>query len=122
MEWCIRELSCSSIISPNITSITHHDQYTDDIYPRTFFPYIIYYLYLIHTQTGESGPGFITVVLGAALVVGGYGIGYGPIPWVLSSEMVPVAVRGTVMAASLVAQNTALLVTNLVYVTPKMLL
>jgi len=54
-------------------------------------------------------------VIGAGLVVGAYGIGYGPISWALSSEMFPVMIRGKVLAIALVSQNVALLVTNLIY-------
>ena len=45
VEWCIRQLLCPSIISHNITSITH-DQYTN----TNIYPLVIYtYLYLIST-------------------------------------------------------------------------
>ena len=54
-------------------------------------------------------------IVGAGLVVGAYGIGYGPISWALSSEMFPVAIRGKVLAVALVSQNFSLLVTNLMY-------
>lgn len=52
-------------------------------------------------------------LFGIALVVGGYGVAYGPLPWILSSEPFPVLIRGKVMAISLIAQNISLLVTNL---------
>lgn len=54
-------------------------------------------------------------VTAIALVVGGYGIGYGPIAWILSSELFPVLLRGKVMAMVLICQNVFLLVTNLVF-------
>lgn len=54
-------------------------------------------------------------VTAIALVVGGYGIGYGPIAWILSSELFPVLLRGKVMALALICQNVFLLVTNLVF-------
>jgi MFS family permease len=60
----------------------------------------------------QANPGFL---LGAGIVVGAYGIGYGPIPWALSSEMFPVNIRGKVMAISLISQNLSLLITNLIY-------
>jgi len=62
--------------------------------------------------SGTTGGGFM---LGCILAVSGYGIGYGPIPWALSSEMFPVAIRGKVMALGLVSQNIFLLITNLAY-------
>ena len=49
------------------------------------------------------------------LVVGGYGVGYGPVIWILASEMFPVLLRGKVMALSLVSQNIFLLLTNLLF-------
>ena len=54
-------------------------------------------------------------VTAISLVVGGYGIGYGPIAWILSSELFPVLLRGKVMAMALICQNVFLLVTNLVF-------
>jgi len=54
-------------------------------------------------------------MLGCVLSVSGYGIGYGPIPWALSSEMFPVAIRGKVIALGLVSQNIFLLITNVAY-------
>eukprot|EP01037_Dinobryon_pediforme_P022580 gene22580-23786_t len=54
-------------------------------------------------------------IVGCSLCLGGYGVGYGPIPWTLSSEMFPTAVRGRVMSVSLIASNLSQLVTNLCF-------
>ena len=55
------------------------------------------------------------LLFGSALAVGGYGVGYGPISFVLSSEMFPVPIRGKIMALSLISQNGFLLLTNVLY-------
>eukprot|EP01033_Poteriospumella_lacustris_P008155 gene8155-5871_t len=55
-------------------------------------------------------------IIGCSLIYIGFGFGYGPIPWILSSEMVPTAIRGRIMSVSLVASNLSQLVTGLVFV------
>lgn len=54
-------------------------------------------------------------VVGCCLIYAGFGLGYGPVPWVLSSEMFPALIRGRVMCLSLIASNVTQLVTNLVF-------
>ncbi len=61
----------------------------------------------------------VSILLGTAITIVGYSIGYGPIPWALSSEMFPVSIRGVVMAISLLSQNIFLFLTNTAY--PSML-
>ena len=57
----------------------------------------------------------IVFLVGAGLCLGGYGIGFGPISWVLSAEMFPTAIRGSVMAISLLVSNLSQLFTNFVF-------
>jgi hypothetical protein len=57
----------------------------------------------------------IMYVIGCAFVSGGYGVGFGPIPWVLSSEMFPTAIRGRIMSISLIVSNAAQLAMNMVF-------
>ena len=55
-------------------------------------------------------------VVGCALVYAGFGFGYGPMPWVLSSEMVPTAIRGRVLCLSLIASNLTQLIMNFLFI------
>jgi hypothetical protein len=57
----------------------------------------------------------ISFLIGCGLVYAGFGIGYGPAPWILSSEMVPTAIRGRIMSISLIASNIAQLVMNFIF-------
>jgi MFS family permease len=54
-------------------------------------------------------------VVGCALVYAGFGLGYGPVPWVLSAEMFPTLIRGRIMSLSLLASNVAQLVVNFLF-------
>ena len=72
-------------------------------------------LTLAFASTYSIGGGTGFLMIGCILAVSGYGIGYGPIPWALSSEMFPVAIRGKVIAMGLVSQNVFLLITNVAY-------
>lgn len=54
-------------------------------------------------------------VVGCALVFAGFGVGYGPVPWVLSAEMFPTLIRGRIMSLSLLASNVAQLVVNFLF-------
>eukprot|EP00597_Dinobryon_sp_UTEXLB2267_P009995 CAMPEP_0170099242 /NCGR_PEP_ID=MMETSP0020_2-20130122/920_1 /TAXON_ID=98059 /ORGANISM="Dinobryon sp., Strain UTEXLB2267" /LENGTH=338 /DNA_ID=CAMNT_0010321857 /DNA_START=543 /DNA_END=1559 /DNA_ORIENTATION=- len=54
-------------------------------------------------------------ILGCSLCLGGYGVGYGPVPWALSAEMFPTALRARVMGLSLLASNLAQLGSNLLF-------
>ena len=54
-------------------------------------------------------------VVGCALVYAGFGLGYGPVPWVLSAEMFPTLIRGRIMSISLIASNIAQLVVNFLF-------
>lgn len=54
-------------------------------------------------------------VVGCALVYAGFGLGYGPVPWVLSAEMFPTLIRGRIMSLSLIASNAAQLVVNFLF-------
>ena len=69
--------------------------------------------------SGASGSGNIssveTYVVGCAFVYAGFGLGYGPVPWVLSSEMFPTVIRGRIMSISLIASNVAQLVVNFLF-------
>lgn len=71
---------------------------------------------LISSLTSTShiqGP--ITYTIGCSLVYAGFGISYGPIPWILSSELFPTVVRGRIMSISLIASNVSQLLTNMVF-------
>ncbi len=72
---------------------------------------------MLTTAAAASGNDFNIFVQAIALglVVGGYGVGYGPVTWILSAEMFPVLLRGKVMALGLVSQNIFLLFTNLLF-------
>lgn len=54
-------------------------------------------------------------VVGCAMVYAGFGLGYGPVPWVLSAEMFPTLIRGRIMSISLIASNAAQLVVNFLF-------
>lgn len=56
-----------------------------------------------------------TFLTGCCLITMGFSIGYGPIPWVLSVEMLPTAIRGRIMSVSLLSCNLAQLVSNFVF-------
>lgn len=56
-----------------------------------------------------------TYMVGCSLVFAGFGLGYGPVPWVLSSEMFPTVIRGRIMSISLIASNVAQLVVNFLF-------
>jgi hypothetical protein len=65
---------------------------------------------------GDELKNNITIfIIGCSLTLGGYGIGYGPIPWILSSEMFPTVIRGRIMSISLIASYVSQLITNLVF-------
>ena len=57
----------------------------------------------------------ILFLVGCGLVYAGFGIGYGPAPWILSSEMVPTSIRGRIMSLSLIASNVAQLIMNFIF-------
>jgi hypothetical protein len=57
----------------------------------------------------------IAFTVGCAIVYAGFGIGYGPAPWILSSEMIPTAVRGRIMSLCLIASNLAQLLMNFIF-------
>ena len=42
-------------------------------------------------------------------------MGYGPVPWAMSSEMFPTAIRGRVVSISLLVSNLAQLIVNLCF-------
>ncbi len=54
-------------------------------------------------------------VVGCSLVIGGYGVGFGPIPWILSAETFPTVIRGRVMSISLITSNAAQFVMNMIF-------
>lgn len=54
-------------------------------------------------------------IVGCVMIYAGFGVGYGPIPWILSSEMIPTQIRGRVMSWTLIASNLAQLVTNFAF-------
>jgi MFS family permease len=54
-------------------------------------------------------------IAGCALIYAGFGFSYGPIPWILSSEMVPTAIRGRVMSLSLISSNLSQLITGFIF-------
>jgi len=62
-----------------------------------------------------SAEGLAGYILGCSLCLGGYGVGYGPVPWALSAEMFPTALRARVMGLSLLASNLAQLGSNLLF-------
>jgi MFS family permease len=54
-------------------------------------------------------------VIGCAFIYAGFGFSYGPVPWILSSEMVPSLIRGRVLCISLIASNLTQLVMNFLF-------
>ncbi len=72
---------------------------------------------MLTTAAAASTNDFNLFVQASALglIVGGYGVGYGPVMWILSAEMFPVLLRGKVMALGLISQNIFLLLTNLLF-------
>ncbi|KAJ1426735.1 major facilitator superfamily domain-containing protein [Ochromonadaceae sp. CCMP2298] len=57
----------------------------------------------------------VTFTLGCACVYFGFGLGYGPIPWVISTEFVPTLIRGRIIAVSQIASNASQLLVNLIF-------
>jgi MFS family permease len=55
-------------------------------------------------------------IVGCSLIYTGFGFGYGPIPWIISAEMVPTAIRGRIMSVSLIASNLSQLIFGLIFV------
>jgi SP family galactose:H+ symporter-like MFS transporter len=75
-------------------------------------------LFLMLASAASAGGNLnspIVFLFGASLCLGGYGIGYGPIVFVLSAEMFPTAVRGSAMAISLLVSNLSQLFTNFLF-------
>lgn len=58
----------------------------------------------------------VLFLLGCTAISAGFGCGYGPVPWILSSEMVPPLIRARIMSVSLIASNVSQLVMGLVFV------
>lgn len=58
----------------------------------------------------------VLFIIGCSMIYTGFGFGYGPIPWIISSEMVPTAIRGRIMSISLIASNISQLITGLIFV------
>lgn len=54
-------------------------------------------------------------LLGCAFVMGGYSISWGPVLYLVSSEMFPVKIRGRSLAANMLLQNLAQLVATLLF-------
>jgi hypothetical protein len=54
-------------------------------------------------------------VIGCGFIYAGFGFSYGPIPWILSSEMVPSSIRGRVICISLIAANLTQLIMNFLF-------
>jgi MFS family permease len=50
------------------------------------------------TSTSGNISNVPAFVVGCAMVYAGFGLGYGPVPWVLSAEMFPTAIRGRIMS------------------------
>lgn len=54
-------------------------------------------------------------LLGCAFVMGGYSISWGPVLYLVSSEMFPIKIRGRSLAANMLLQNLAQLVATLLF-------
>lgn len=54
-------------------------------------------------------------IIGCVFIYAGFGLGYGPVPWVMSAEVIPTNIRARVVSHSLVASNLAQLVTNFAF-------
>lgn len=72
-------------------------------------------LFLGFAAHGGTNGNPILFIIGASLAIGGYNIGYGPIPYILSSEMVPTRIRGICMAYGLLTSYIAQLFTNITF-------
>lgn len=75
---------------------------------------------LILSISSVFSPGFnlhniVVFIMGCVMIYAGFGVGYGPIPWILSSEMIPTDIRGRIISWSLIASNLAQLVTNMLF-------
>lgn len=75
---------------------------------------------LILSISSIFSPGFnlhniVVFIMGCVMIYAGFGVGYGPIPWILSSEMIPTDIRGRIISWSLIASNLAQLVTNMLF-------
>lgn len=55
-------------------------------------------------------------VIGCGFVYAGFGFGYGPMPWILSSELIPTNIRGRVICLSLIASNLTQLIMNFLFI------
>jgi MFS family permease len=69
---------------------------------------------LVSSDCNLNNP--VLFVIGCSFVYAGFGFGYGPIPWVLSSEMVPTIIRGRVLCISLIASNLTQLIMNFLFI------
>jgi MFS family permease len=58
----------------------------------------------------------IYFIIGCIFIYAGFGFGYGPMPWILSSEFVPTNIRGRIMSWSLIVNNLAQLVVNFLFI------
>lgn len=64
---------------------------------------------------GDHGSNLGVFILGCFLSSAGFNMGFGPVGWVLSSEMFPTEIRGRSMAISLVVRNIFEFLTNFMF-------
>jgi SP family galactose:H+ symporter-like MFS transporter len=51
-------------------------------------------------------------VFACSLILGGYSVGFGPVVWLLQSEMFPITIRGRAVAISVIARNISEFIVN----------
>ena len=61
---------------------------------------------------GQSVALFMT---GSSLIIAGYSIGFGPVNWIMSTEMFPTSIRGSTVSASVLVTNIGQFITNLFF-------
>lgn len=70
---------------------------------------------VIYSNNDSAAASTAIFLVGTSLATAGYSLGYGPIPWLLSSECFPTVIRGRIMSISLLFSNLSQLVTNLLF-------
>lgn len=54
-------------------------------------------------------------MVGCSLIIAGYSIGFGPVNWILSTEMFPTDIRGSAVSVSVFVSNLGQFITNLMF-------
>lgn len=54
----------------------------------------------------------VVFAIGCAMILGGYSIGFGPVLWLMQSEMFPTSIRARAVGISIIARNVSEFIVN----------